>query len=68
MYVGTGCFHRRDILCERKYTKGFTIDWNKNIIRKTGESVQELEERIKGFASCTFEENTQWGNEVSVFS
>ncbi|CAA2986860.1 cellulose synthase E1 [Olea europaea subsp. europaea] len=66
MYIGTGCFHRRDTLCGRKYTKGFTIDWNKNITRKTGESVQELEERIKGLASCTFEENTQWGNEMGL--
>ncbi|KAL2495846.1 Cellulose synthase-like protein E1 [Forsythia ovata] len=66
LYIGTGCFHRRDTLCGRIFTKGSTIKWNGNSIPITGESIQELEERIKGLASCTFEENTQWGNEMGL--
>ncbi|KAA8527077.1 hypothetical protein F0562_008694 [Nyssa sinensis] len=34
--------------------------------RKTEESANELEERLKGLASCTYEYNTQWGKEMGL--
>lgn len=64
MYIGTGCFHRRDILCGRRFVKNSTFEWKGSRVHRNADSVAELEERIKEVASCTFEKNTQWGNEV----
>lgn len=67
LYIGTGCFHRRDTLCGRVFSKNQTKNdyWNKgNDYRYFEETSCELEERLKDLASCTFEKNTQWGNEV----
>lgn len=66
MYIGTGCFHRRDILCGRRFVKNSTFQWKGSRVHKNADSVAELEERIKEVASCTFEKNTQWGNEVGL--
>jgi len=71
MYIGTGCFHRRDALCGRKYSDLCKIDWknvnNENIDHIMKEaSLQELEEKSKTLASCTYEENTSWGKEVTL--
>ncbi|XP_072982405.1 cellulose synthase-like protein E6 [Typha latifolia] len=66
LYIGTGCFHRRDILCGRSYSKDYKEDWNKGVKRKAGESVQEVEEIAKSLATCTYEHNTQWGNEIGL--
>ncbi|KAL0301058.1 UNVERIFIED_CONTAM: Cellulose synthase-like protein E1 [Sesamum radiatum] len=66
IYIGTGCFHRRDTLCGRKFTKGSLFDWKQSTVSRTGESVAELEERVKELASCTFEKNTQWGKEMGL--
>jgi hypothetical protein len=66
-YVGTGCFHRRDTLCGRKFSKGYKGDWSTSANeRMREESVHELEEKLKGLASCTYDKNTQWGQEVSL--
>ena len=71
MYIGTGCFHRRDVLCGRKYSDQYKIDWKnanvENIDHMIKEaSLQELEEKSKTLASCTYEENTSWGKEVTL--
>ena len=68
MYIGTGCFHRRDTLCGRVFSKsqrdsGFWRKWNDN--RYFIETAYDLEERLKDLAGCTFEKDTQWGNEVA---
>ncbi|KAH6775830.1 cellulose synthase like E1 [Perilla frutescens var. hirtella] len=65
MYVGTGCFHRRDILCGKKLTEASRFEWKGMTVSK-GESRAELEERVKALASCTFELNTQWGQEMGL--
>lgn len=73
LYVGTGCFHRRDTLCGRKFNKqlGYKhCDWNSNTAifdtkRSSEESIYELEENLKSLASCTYDQNTQWGIDVS---
>lgn len=56
LYIGTGCFHRRDVICGRKYGEE----------EEKSEKIQEIIEpaMIKTLASCTYEENTQWGKEV----
>lgn len=69
LYIGTGCFHRRDTLCGRVFSKNQTKSdyWNKgNDHWYLDETSYELEERLKDLASCTFEKNTQWGNEMGL--
>lgn len=67
LYIGTGCFHRRDTLCGRKFTKGLRFEWKGQTDSRNGERNDKLEERVKALASCTFELNTQWGHEVFLF-
>lgn len=63
LYIGTGCFHQREILCGRKYSKNYKIDLKtKNSFIVEG-TVNELEERAKSLASCTYELNSEWGKE-----
>ncbi|KAL3851125.1 hypothetical protein ACJIZ3_013007 [Penstemon smallii] len=66
LYIGTGCFHRRDTLCGRKFTKESRFEWKENSLNRTKENVIDLENRIKELASCTFEQNTHWGHEIGV--
>lgn len=66
LYIGTGCFHRRDVLCGKKFSKGYRNDWNNETYKNFEGGVNELEEKSKHLASCAYEENTQWGKEVSV--
>ena len=66
LYVGTGCFHRRDTLCGRKFGKEYKTDRSSlNDIRRK-DSVHELEKNLKGLASSTYDKNTQWGKEVTL--
>ena len=64
LYIGTGCFHKRVVLCGRKYSKDEKIDWSLENHTKVEESTHVLEETCKILASCTYEENTEWGKEV----
>ncbi|KAJ9182509.1 hypothetical protein P3X46_006496 [Hevea brasiliensis] len=66
LYVGTGCFHRRDTLCGRKFTQDCKIEWKRDDDQKRLQSAQELEEETRPLASCTYEQNTQWGNEMGL--
>lgn len=66
LYIGTGCFHQREILCGRKYSKNYKIDLKtKNSFIVEG-TVNELEERAKSLASCTYELNSEWGKEMGL--
>nr|DAD23687.1 TPA_asm: hypothetical protein HUJ06_025150 [Nelumbo nucifera] len=52
LYIGTGCFHRRDALCGKKYngnnpTKTLMEEKKAENDRKVEESISELEERLK---------------------
>lgn len=69
MYIGTGCFHRRESLCGLKYTKGHKNEFKvKNDVPKPSvDSVTDLQKRLMHLATCTFESNTQWGKEVVTF-
>ncbi|XP_042520565.1 cellulose synthase-like protein E6 [Macadamia integrifolia] len=67
-YIGTGCFHRRDTLCGRKYTEGdYKRKWQTENDRITGETLNKFLERTKGLANCDYDhENTQWGKEMGL--
>ena len=70
LYIGTGCFHRRDILCGNKFNSLHKNDWNcdwkseNKFNQMTKLSMYEQMEESKALASCTYEENTTWGKEV----
>ncbi|KAE8734628.1 Cellulose synthase like E1 [Hibiscus syriacus] len=60
-YIGTGCFHRRESLCGKKYSKEFKGECRR-ANKKNEESASFLEDAGKVLASCTYEQNTDWGN------
>ncbi|GAY47730.1 hypothetical protein CUMW_106600 [Citrus unshiu] len=66
LYTGSGCFHRREILCGSKYSKETKIEWKSKKDSKGEESLLDLEETSKALASCTYERNTQWGKEMGL--
>ncbi|XP_062193265.1 cellulose synthase-like protein E6 [Phragmites australis] len=66
LYIGTGCFHRREILCGRMLTKDYKEDWDGGIKEKTQRCIDQTEEKAKSLSTCTYEHNTQWGNEIGV--
>lgn len=66
LYIGSGCFHRRDILCGRKFSKGYKSDWSSPKDKKKKENTLELEERLKDLASCTYDKNSEWGKEMGL--
>ncbi|KGN44128.1 cellulose synthase-like protein E1 [Cucumis sativus] len=65
-YLGTGCFHRREVLCGKKYSNGYKNDWNGKKYRNYEGSIDEVEEKVKHLASCSYEKNTQWGKEMGL--
>ncbi|XP_058200272.1 cellulose synthase-like protein E1 isoform X2 [Rhododendron vialii] len=65
LYIGTGSFHRRDILCGKKYKKDYQNDWWTENDKRVKESAKVLVENCRTLASCSYEENTEWGKEVS---
>lgn len=65
LYVGTGCFHRRETLTGKIFNSE-----NRSVVHiekdreRSQSTVHELQETAKGLAHCTYEQNTQWGKEV----
>ncbi|XP_062016037.1 cellulose synthase-like protein E6 [Rosa rugosa] len=67
LYCGTGCFHRRECLCGKKYSKGYTEKWNIDGQKSTiDKSIQELEESTKPLIDCIYEKGSQWGKEMGL--
>ncbi|RWR84935.1 cellulose synthase-like protein E6 [Cinnamomum micranthum f. kanehirae] len=66
LYIGTGSFFRRESLSGKKYIKRYKTGWNKRAQRDGSETVDELEERAKVLASCSYELGTQWGKEMGL--
>ncbi|KAJ6408616.1 hypothetical protein OIU84_011864 [Salix udensis] len=66
MYIGTGCFHRRVNLCERKHCNEHEVDSKRESDMKIEGNARDVEEECKALASCAYEENTQWGKEVGL--
>uniref|UniRef100_A0ACD5YVW8 Uncharacterized protein n=1 Tax=Avena sativa TaxID=4498 RepID=A0ACD5YVW8_AVESA len=66
-YIGTGCFHRREILCGMIFTKDYKVDWDRGVKERIQENiVYNIEEKAKSLTTCTYEHGTQWGNEIGV--
>ncbi|XP_021905799.1 cellulose synthase-like protein E6 isoform X1 [Carica papaya] len=67
IYIGTGCFHRRESLCGRKFSEDLKGEYlwetNKKNVEKT---VEEMEEESKVLAGCSFEKGTPWGKEMGL--
>ncbi|XP_017979632.1 PREDICTED: cellulose synthase-like protein E1 [Theobroma cacao] len=66
LYIGTGCFHRRDTLCGRKFSQGSKNEFKIEKNAEREETIHELEENSKDLANCTYEENTDWGKEMGL--
>uniref|UniRef100_M1CX26 Cellulose synthase CslE n=1 Tax=Solanum tuberosum TaxID=4113 RepID=M1CX26_SOLTU len=67
LYCGTGCLHRRESLCGRKFSEDQTFEWNNKLQEKsTYKTVEELEEASKVVANCSYEEGTQWGKQMGL--
>ncbi|KAI3495121.1 hypothetical protein L1887_37297 [Cichorium endivia] len=66
LYIGSGCFHRRDTLCGRSYSQDTKIHWEKDNHKKIIESIDVLENECKILASCSYEHNTEWGKEMGL--
>ncbi|CAI8593989.1 unnamed protein product [Vicia faba] len=66
LYVGTGCFHKRESLCEMKFNDDYRHNWKSEDDLFKEANLQEIEEKSKGLASCSYEENTQWGKEMGL--
>lgn len=64
LYCGTGCFHRRECLYGRKYSKDYKEQWNLEAKKNVDKTVNDLEEASKVLASCSYEKGTKWGKEV----
>ena len=67
LYCGTGCFHRRESLCGKRYSKGDKVQWNIEREKDADRTVNDLEESSKVLASCSYEKGTQWGKEVILY-
>ena len=67
-YIGTGCFHRRESLCGKKYGEQCKKE---ETMRNNNERMEEnaslLEEATcKVLSSCSYEDYSQWGKEVPL--
>ncbi|XP_031116984.1 cellulose synthase-like protein E1 [Ipomoea triloba] len=65
-YIGTGCFHRREALYGREFSEAARNELKSDPPRRTRKNVHEFEESLQALVSCTYEENTQWGDEIGM--
>ncbi|PIN09522.1 Cellulose synthase (UDP-forming) [Handroanthus impetiginosus] len=66
LYIGTGCFHRRESLLGKKYYKDHRVEWNDIKDNIKGRMVEELEVASKPLANCSYEQGTLWGKEMGL--
>ncbi|XP_028785453.1 cellulose synthase-like protein E1 [Neltuma alba] len=67
LYIGSGCFHRRDVLSGRKLSDQPKFnDWKSEDDPFMEASLQKQEQESKPLASCTYEQNTLWGKEMGL--
>ncbi|XP_056162140.1 cellulose synthase-like protein E1 isoform X2 [Syzygium oleosum] len=65
LYIGSGCFHRRDTLCGKKIGREVITRWSENSGIDPNGGIYKPEE-LKKLASCSYEENTEWGREMGL--
>ncbi|XP_011097754.1 cellulose synthase-like protein E6 [Sesamum indicum] len=66
LYIGTGCFHRRDSLLGKVYSKDHRLELNSVEDNVKGRTVEELEAASKPLADCSYENGTLWGKEMGL--
>ncbi|KAE8731505.1 Cellulose synthase-like protein E1 [Hibiscus syriacus] len=66
LYVGDGCFHRKDVLCGRKFSRESDNEFEIAIGKERVEAADVLEEKSKVLASCAYENNTEWGKDMGL--
>ncbi|GLJ58028.1 hypothetical protein SUGI_1501530 [Cryptomeria japonica] len=70
LYVGTGCVHRRDVLCgsERQQSSSNLIKEliNSSILSMEKAVPSKRLDKAKELAKCDYEQNTQWGKKVGM--
>ncbi|GAB4858556.1 glycosyltransferase 2 [Ancistrocladus abbreviatus] len=64
--IGSGCFIRRDAFVAKEFNEKYNMDWKMANKLKIEGSVQELEQKAMQVSSCTYELNTQWGQEMGM--
>ncbi|KAL6553363.1 hypothetical protein OROGR_007205 [Orobanche gracilis] len=65
LYIGTGCFHRRESL-SGKYYENRGIEWDNVDDNTKGRTVEQLEVASKALADCSYEKGTLWGKEMGL--
>ena len=68
LYCGTACFHRRESLCGKVYSKDYRAEWETEAKKNTDKTSNELEEASKVLANCSYEKDTHWGKKVALAS
>ncbi|XP_057765429.1 cellulose synthase-like protein E6 [Salvia miltiorrhiza] len=66
LYVGTGCFHRRESLSGKKFSVNHRIESGDVEDNIKGKSKEELENTAKVLANCSYEKGTSWGKEMGL--
>ncbi|KAK4484750.1 hypothetical protein RD792_007344 [Penstemon davidsonii] len=66
LYVGTGCFHRRESLSGKKYSGNHQIKSHSVKDNIKGRTIEELENSSKLLANCSYENGTLWGKEMGL--
>ncbi|XP_022975402.1 cellulose synthase-like protein E6 [Cucurbita maxima] len=68
LYCGTGCFHRREALCGKKYSEDFngSVHLDAQTNKEDPKTINELEEACKLLVDCNFENGSQWGKEMGL--
>ncbi|XP_072963602.1 cellulose synthase-like protein E6 isoform X2 [Typha angustifolia] len=65
LYVGSGCYHRRESLCGKKFDPDRKVKFRVTK-RNFQANTSTLEEKAKTLISCTYEDNTEWGKEMGL--
>ncbi|XP_073002556.1 cellulose synthase-like protein E6 [Typha latifolia] len=65
LYVGSGCYHRRESLCGKKFDPDRKVKFRVTK-RNFQVNTSTLEEKAKTLISCTYEDNTEWGKEMGL--
>ncbi|WOK92969.1 hypothetical protein Cni_G01661 [Canna indica] len=65
LYVGSGCFHRRESLMGKKYDANSKpqLELRRNNLEA---NTSTLEEKAKSLIACRYEDNTEWGKEMGL--
>ncbi|KAG8386011.1 hypothetical protein BUALT_Bualt03G0104700 [Buddleja alternifolia] len=66
LYVGTGCFHRRESLSGKKYSGNHIIESQNVKNNINNRTIEELEKASKVLANCSYEKGTLWGKEMGL--